>query len=764
MLETPKFAVDMLEKEKGIVNSEINMLTSNPDNIAFSNTLKNLFNIKTTSVDIVGGTTNNITNLTREDVVNYFNNNYFPANMVTVISGEIEPEETMQLVSKYFNSNKRPQQNRYFENINPITTSVRQDIISDKAHSPVIVMGFVGPKNNDTKSRIYAAALAGLMFSSSDALKYFKPLNANVNSMEEKILAKSDAPRAIMVMAESSEENCEKLIKEIYARIEKYQQREVTAEELKIVKRDLKKVFTGIFESSFEINNFIGTSMLEDRVNGINEYEKIIDEMTPQDLMMAAKEFYDLNKTAITVLHPKEVDVNKITKNYNKANQINFMGTNKKQAINMNKVKQYDLSNNYRVLTYDNNLPEIHSNIVMRVKTPIIPKNKATYAVLNEILQNGTLNKNHHEFIKQLEEDGVGLSVCADDCGITSMFTTDVQDYDKAFQLYQELLMFPRFTQETFTNAVKNVKDRIQRSGKSPNNKLNSELFKTHYTKEDIYKDLDTLTLDDVKYTYYALLNNSNAITSIAAPYKDNPNLKNNIFRNISSLQPVTPYEIITREDFEPIQETKVLTDTDTTNQAKIVMAYKYRNTGNIKDIVTLNLMNYILGGSPSSRLFNDLREQQKLAYSVNSKLSKENTTGVIKLAIGTTTDNKDTGEQSFENLQKSINGFKEHVNKIKTEKVSEQELNSAKLALKNTILSSTEKTFGKNAEILAGAGGYYGPNITNKLLEEIDKITADDIYNAANYVFKGKPLYSVVATQDTLDFNKEYLDKLINS
>ena len=42
-----------------------------------------------------------------------------------------------------------------------------------------------------------------------------------------------------------------------------------------------------------------------------------------------------------------------------------------------------------------------------------------------------------------------------------------------------------------------------------------------------------------------------------------------------------------------------------------------------------------------------------------------------------------------------------------------------------------------------------------------IDKITIDDIYNAANHVFGGKPIYSIVATEDTLEANKDYLRSL---
>ena len=42
-----------------------------------------------------------------------------------------------------------------------------------------------------------------------------------------------------------------------------------------------------------------------------------------------------------------------------------------------------------------------------------------------------------------------------------------------------------------------------------------------------------------------------------------------------------------------------------------------------------------------------------------------------------------------------------------------------------------------------------------------IDKITADDIYNTARYIFKEKPVYSIVATKASLDANKDFLASL---
>ena len=179
-----------------------------------------------------------------------------------------------------------------------------------------------------------------------------------------------------------------------------------------------------------------------------------------------------------------------------------------------------------------------------------------------------------------------------------------------------------------------------------------------------------------------------------------------------------------------------------------------------MKDSVSFALLNTILGGTPSSRLFSDLREKQKLAYQVNSKLGYFDNSGVISLFIKTTTDDEQAG-QTYDNVKKSINGFNSHIQKLQAENVTEEELENAKLTLKNSILNGNELTSDKNSTILDGLNSFYGVSSDNQILEIVDKINVEDIKAAANYMFNSNPTVSIVATKNTLDNNKEYLESL---
>ena len=763
MLETPLFATDKLEKEKGIVNSEINMITSDPENLAVNKMIKNLYGIKSTSSDMIGGTTDNITNLTRDDVVNYYKNNYYPANMVTVISGEVKPDETMKLISKYFTSKNQPKTPQHNENLTPTQKALREDIISDKATASTVVVGFNGPASNNTKDRIYAKALNLLLASSkiSRIDKELKQYNSNCFHDIEKISTDPNAGQVLMFVANCSDENSEKVLKTIFNKIGNITNNPPTNDEMQIIKKLMLQRFSNIFEDSYRTNNAVGTFILENNQNYLNEYENIVKSMTADDLVNTAKKYLDVNKASVTMVHPSSATEETIKQNHK---TVSFTGANKKEAINLSSVKEYNLRNNIRAVTINSKTDTV--NLVLKLRNDnYVPEKPSAMFVLGEIFDEGTMFRKQEDFETDMAKNGIGVATGASENEITSVITCDSEDLKKGLDALKESVENPRFTQEDFERAKKNIKENIVLSEKSAYDKLDSELYKglpEGYSKEQILNELDSLTLEDVKHYYNSIVQNSVGEAVVAAPFDKKAELSNTLFSGLTKLNPTKEFAKRDLKDvYKPITETKVLTEVDFKNQAEIVEAFKYKINDNIKDRVTISLLNTILGGNPSSRLFSDLREKEKLAYHVKSGTKNYENIGVMSLKIGTTTDNKETGEQSFDNVKKSIDGFNRHIEKIKTEKVTDEELANAKLSLKNSVLNSNHASDDKTISLLQGLSSPYGLERENLLFNEIDKITAEDIYNAANYIFSGKPTYSIVATDDTLKANKEYLDSL---
>lgn len=769
MLETPKFAKEMLEKEKGPVTSEINMILDDPENIATNNTLKLLYNIKSTSKDIIGGTVENINKLTQNDVVDYYKRNYYPANMVTVITGEVEPEKTMQLISKYFHSTNTNPKPREFEQLTPITKTVRNDFISNKTKAAIVSLGFNGPKNNDTKDKIMLDAFQFFLVGSSVARlnKSLEKIQSNAYLSSDRISTKPQDGMVVLFSTQTSDENVENAIKLVFNEIAKLEKNPPTDEELNIVKKKLKLNLAQVFESSSTINSVVGVSMLDNDLKSVKEFESVIDNMTSKDIVNFAKNYFNLNRVAITVVHPETADLQSIKKNYERANHISFTGNkadiNHKTAIDESKIKTYVAKNNFAIVTNETDKELATFDMSLATEAPANVK-PGTSHLLSIMLNRGSKFQSEKIFFSNLENQGIQTNFDANrrEISVSSMFLPS--DSKNAIKAAKEVILNPRLTEEDLKYAKNLLKENLQNVQPNSQEGMINEMFKGQFygmTTKDILKDLDNIDLKEVQSLYNYILANAQGKMVISAPFEKKPELKTEIFNEISSdFNTLKPYKPSLFDGYLPIESEKVVIQEHSKSQAEIEMGYKFKTNDNLKDAVSFDLLNLILGGTPSSRLFSDLREQQKLAYQVKSSINTLDNAGVISLYIKTTTDDGQQGKETFSNLQKSIDGFKKHVNKIKNENVTEDELENAKLTLKNRILNASELTEDKNLSLMEGLKSFYGPALDNKTIDMIDKITVKDIKDTANYIFGTKPVISVVATKDTIDYNSEYLKK----
>lgn len=770
MLETPKFAKNMLEKEKGPVTSEINMILDDPENLATNYTLKSLYNIQSTSKDIIGGTVENINKLTQDDVVDYYKRNYYPANMVTVITGEVEPENTMALISKYFHSSNTNPKPRHFEKLTPIEKAVRNDYISDKTSGAIVSIGFNGPKNNNTKDKILLDAFQFFLVGSSVARlnKSLEEIQTNAFISSDRISSRPDDNVVVLFSTKTSENNTENAIKRVFTEIADLEKNPPTEQELNIVKKKLKLNLAQVFESSNIINTVVGTAMLDNDLKSVKEFESVIDNLSAKDIVDFAKKYFDLNKVAITVIHPQTSDLQSIDQNYKRANNLSFTGRsdelNNKQAIDTSKIKRYGITNNFSVVTneIDKNIATFDINLSADAPANVKP---GIGQILSIMLNRGSKFKDEKKFFVDLENQGIQASFKANERGISvnSMFLP--ADGVSAMQSVKEVLLSPRFTQEDLNFAKTLLKESIENIPKNSKEGLLKEMFKGQpygETTDDILKNIDNIQLNDVQGLYQYIMNNAQGQIVISAPFEKNPNLKNDLFKELCigfpTLKPSKPTLF---NSYIPVQDKKIIIQEHSKSQAEIQMGYKFKTNNNLQDSITFELLNTILGGTPSSRLFSDLREKQKLAYQVNSKLGYFDNSGVMALYIKTTTDDLQTGTISYDNVKKSLDGFNQHVQKLMIENVSEEELESAKLTLKNKILNYSEMTADKNISILLGLKSFYGVSQDNQILEIVDKITADDVKAAANHVFNTNPTISIVATKNTIDNNKNYLKSL---
>lgn len=162
-----------------------------------------------------------------------------------------------------------------------------------------------------------------------------------------------------------------------------------------------------------------------------------------------------------------------------------------------------------------------------------------------------------------------------------------------------------------------------------------------------------------------------------------------------------------------------------------------------------LYVLNTLFGGSMSSRLFQEIREQQGLAYSVYSFVSSYADTGVFGIYMGV----------KKELAQQAIAIVLRETEKLKREKISAAELSSAKEQLKGNLLLSTESTDNRMSR-LAKSEIYYNSYIPlEDVIAEIDAVTSDAVQELARALFNHKFVnYTFLGPLRAKDLPKKFL------
>ena len=140
-------------------------------------------------------------------------------------------------------------------------------------------------------------------------------------------------------------------------------------------------------------------------------------------------------------------------------------------------------------------------------------------------------------------------------------------------------------------------------------------------------------------------------------------------------------------------------------------------------------VLNTLLGGGMSSRLFQNIREKLGLAYSVFSELSPYSDTGCLAVYAGT----------SLKSARKVVDCIMAEFARLKQETVVEEELRRAKDYMKGSLMLSLESTGSRMAN-LARQQMYFGRFFSlDELISNVERITPDDVQSLARIFFDPK-------------------------
>ena len=176
------------------------------------------------------------------------------------------------------------------------------------------------------------------------------------------------------------------------------------------------------------------------------------------------------------------------------------------------------------------------------------------------------------------------------------------------------------------------------------------------------------------------------------------------------------------------------------TEQAHLCIGFNGLQVGH-ENIYSLIVLNNILGGSMSSRLFQDVREQKGLAYSVFSYHSSYADNGILTVYGG-------TGSKQLNELFETI---QETLATLKSEGITAKELANSKEQMKGSLMLSLESTNsrmsrnGKN-ELLLGRH-----RTLDSIIDMVNGVSEESVNTLANQVFTDSYSVALISPEGKL-------------
>lgn len=272
-------------------------------------------------------------------------------------------------------------------------------------------------------------------------------------------------------------------------------------------------------------------------------------------------------------------------------------------------------------------------------------------------------------------------------------------------------------------NKIREVKDDKLRYGIRKMEELmcKDEPFSTYVygDEEDIYK----ITSSDLYKRYNEVISNS-CITFIISGnllgYEDIEEKVNNIFNN-KLVSKLNYKDLIYNQKLNHNQE--VVEESQQTTQS--VLSYGLRiNNSNSDDFYKLSVYNALLGGTPSSKLFQNFREKESLAYTVRSRYYRFKDIIIIYAGI------------QKENYEKAKLVLENEINKIKDGEISDEEFEASKKSIISDLKEWNDSKIALSKMFISNLFSLKNDSLTlEQMVDKFEKVTKQDIIDIAGKI-----------------------------
>jgi len=391
-------------------------------------------------------------------------------------------------------------------------------------------------------------------------------------------------------------------------------------------------------------------------------------------------------------------------------------------------IKKYTCQNGVRIVL--ENIPTVRSAAIgVWIKTGSrneTPELNGVSHFLEHMFFKGTTTRNAREIAESF--DSIGGQVNAFTSKEYTCYYAKVMDNHASYalEILADMFFNSTFDGEELKKEKNVVYEEIKMYEDTPDDIVHDLLSKAVYENHPLgypilgtENTLETFNSDTLKKYVHDMYTPDKVVVSIAGNVDEK--LIQEVENYFGSYQGGEERLELVKPSFH---ENRITRKKDT-EQAHLCLGYKGLEIGNDKTYSLITLNN-ILGGSMSSRLFQDVREQRGLAYSVYSYHSSYQDSGMVTVYGGTGTNQLDS---LYETIQETLDT-------LKRDGITEKELRNSKEQLKGSLMLSLESTNsrmsrnGKN-ELMLGEH-----RSLDDIIIKIDAVTEDTVNELANQIF----------------------------
>jgi predicted Zn-dependent peptidase len=371
---------------------------------------------------------------------------------------------------------------------------------------------------------------------------------------------------------------------------------------------------------------------------------------------------------------------------------------------------------------------------------------------IEHMLFKGTKNRSAEEIARSVDSIGGGLDAFTAKEMVS--YNTKVLDehLPLAFDVLADMVRNPLFREADIEKEKGVILEELKMEVDNPEYLLH-DIFSSNFYKDhplgkpiigtkDTVRAFDRAMIDDYYQRYYSPSNilitaagnlNHERLVDLARQYFEDLRVNGTLGPDI----PPVPHARLVFRDKKSLEQTHLYMG---------VPAYPFSHELRF----ACYALNTILGGGMSSRLFQNIREKQGLAYAVYSELSMYHDTGCMAIYAGTAVE---TAGQVIQSIVKELREIKENL-------VPAEELRRAKDNLKGSFMLGLESTSSRMSNLARQELHFQRFFTLDEMIERIEGVTAEQIRDIAGEFFHSKNItLAVLGNLGDFRIKREDLD-----